>query len=58
MGAARKEGMDAAKKMKADNIITEDGQKVFEKEVQDLTNKFSKKIDDLAVAKEADLMKI
>ena len=56
--AARKDGMDAAKKMKADNFITEDGQKTFEKEVQDLTNKFTKKIDDLAVAKEADLMKV
>ena len=56
--AARKDGMDAAKKMKADNVITEDGQKTFEKEVQDLTNKFTKKIDDLATAKEADLMKV
>jgi ribosome recycling factor len=56
--AARKDGMDKAKKMKADNIITEDGQKVFEKEVQDLTNKYTKKIDDHAVAKEADLMKV
>ena len=36
----------------------EDGQKTFEKEVQDLTNKFTKKIEDLAVAKEADLMKV
>ena len=56
--AARKDGMDAAKKMKADNVITEDGQKVFEKEVQDLTNKYTKKIDEHAVAKEADLMKV
>jgi len=56
--AARKDGMDSAKKMKADNIITEDGQKVFEKEVQELTNKFTKKIDEHAVAKEADLMKV
>ncbi len=56
--AARKDGMDGAKKMKADNMITEDGQKTFEKEVQDLTNKFTKKIDDLATAKEADLMKV
>ena len=44
--------------MKADNLITEDGQKDFEKEVQDLTNKFNKKIDDHAIAKEADLMKV
>lgn len=56
--AARKDGMDAAKKMKADNILTEDSQKTFEKEVQDLTNTYTKKIDEHAVAKEADLMKI
>jgi len=56
--AARKEGMDTAKKMKAENIISEDGQKDFEKEVQELTNKFTKKIDEHAVAKEADLMKV
>lgn len=56
--AARKDGMDAAKKMKGDNLLTEDGQKDFEKEVQELTNKFTKKIDEHAVAKEADLMKV
>ncbi len=56
--AARKDGMDAAKKMKAENSVTEDGQKDFEKEVQELTNKFTKKIDESAVAKEADLMKV
>lgn len=56
--AARKDGMDSAKKMKADNFLTEDGQKVFEKNVQDLTNKFTKRIDELAEAKEADLMKV
>ena len=56
--AARKDGMDTAKKMKADNILTEDGQKTFEKDVQELTNKFTKKIEDHAVAKEADLMKV
>lgn len=56
--AARKEGMDTAKKAKADNFITEDGQKDFEKQVQELTNKYTKKIDEHAVAKEADLMKV
>lgn len=56
--AARKDGMDAAKKMKNENAITEDGQKDFEEEVQNLTNKFTKKVDELAVAKEADLMKV
>lgn len=56
--SARKEGMDAAKKMKADNDITEDGQADFEEEVQKLTNKYTKKVDDHAVAKEAELMKV
>lgn len=56
--AARKDGMDAAKKMKASNLITEDGQKDFEEEVQTLTNKYTKRVDELAVAKEADLMKV
>ena len=56
--AARKDGMDTAKKMKVDNFIAEDGQKDFEKQVQDLTNKYTKKIEEHAVAKEADLMKV
>jgi ribosome recycling factor len=56
--AARKDGMDAAKKMKSNNLITEDGQKDFEEEVQTLTNKYTKRVDELAVAKEADLMKV
>ena len=56
--AARKEGMDLAKKMKTDNILTEDGQKDFENDVQELTNKYTKSVDDHAVAKEADLMKV
>ncbi|MCX6846157.1 MAG: ribosome recycling factor, partial [Verrucomicrobia bacterium] len=56
--AARKDGMDAAKKMKANNLITEDGQKDFEEGVQTFTNKYTKRVDELAVAKEADLMKV
>ncbi|MDP3851632.1 MAG: ribosome recycling factor [Luteolibacter sp.] len=56
--AVRKEGMDAAKKMKAENLITEDGQKDFEEEVQSLTNKYAKKIDEHSTAKEAELMKV
>jgi len=56
--AMRKDGMDAAKKMKAANEITEDGQKDFEDEVQSLTNKYTKKIDEHAAAKEAELMKV
>ena len=56
--ACRKEGMDLAKKMRADNVLTEDGQKDFEKDVQDLTNKAIKEIDEHVVVKEAELMKV
>lgn len=56
--AARKDGMDSIKKMKAANLVTEDQQKDLEVEVQNLTDTHTKKVDDLAVAKEADLMKV
>ncbi len=55
---ARKEGMDSAKKMKAENILTEDGQRDFEQEVQNLTDKFVKEIDALFEAKEAEVMTV
>jgi ribosome recycling factor len=54
----RKAGIDEAKKMKSENILTEDTLKTHEKAIQDLTNKFTKRIDELAAAKEEDLMKI
>ena len=44
--------------MKADNALTEDTFKSYEKDVQELTNKYTKKIEELAAAKEEDLMKI
>ena len=56
--SARKDGMDSAKKLKTANLLTEDGLKDFEDEVQELTKKYTKKTDDLAVAKEAELMKV
>lgn len=56
--SARKAGLDDAKKMKADNVLTEDTFKDYENEVQELTNKHTRKIDELAAAKEEDLMKI
>ncbi|MGE9267108.1 MAG: ribosome recycling factor [Verrucomicrobiales bacterium] len=55
---ARKEGMDGAKKLKADNILTEDGQRDFEKEVQDLTDRYVKDIDELLAAKEKEVMTV
>ncbi len=56
--ACRKEGMDLAKKMRQENTLTEDGQKDFESDVQELTNRFIKEIDEHVAAKEAELMKV
>jgi len=56
--SARKEGMDQAKKMKADNVLAEDGQRDHEQEVQKLTDRFVKEIDELVESKEAEVMKV
>ncbi|MBT8043515.1 MAG: ribosome recycling factor [Verrucomicrobiae bacterium] len=56
--ACRKDGMDAAKKMKADNALTEDGQRDFESDIQELTNKYIKQIDEHLAAKETELMTV
>lgn len=54
----RKDGMDLAKKLKADNALTEDGLHDFEANVQELTNKYIKEIDTHLVAKETELMTV
>ena len=54
----RKEGMDTAKKLKADNLLTEDGQKDHESQVQKLTDKFIKVVDEHVVTKEKEVMKV
>lgn len=54
----RKDGMDTAKKMKAANELTEDGQHDFESQVQELTNAHIKQIDDQLAAKEKELMTV
>ena len=56
--AARREGMDTAKKLKADNVITEDGQRDVDAQIQKLTDKYVKEIDDLVTAKEKDIMTV
>lgn len=56
--AARKDGMDAGKKMKADNDVTEDGQRDFEASVQELTDKSTKDLDALVAAKEKEVMTV
>ena len=56
--SCRKDGMDSAKKMKTDNTLTEDGQHDFEAQVQELTDKFIKEIDEQLAAKETELMTV
>ncbi len=56
--ACRKDGMDLGKKMKADNILTEDAQKDFESSVQELTDKFVKQADDSFTAKEKEILTV
>ena len=54
----RRDGMDHIKKLKKNNEITEDDQKQAEKDLQDLLDKYIKKVDDACAAKEKELMAI
>ena len=44
--------------MKKNNEITEDDQKKAEKDLQDLLDKYTKKVDDATATKEKELMAI
>jgi len=55
--SARKEAMDYIKTLKKDGL-SEDKEKDLEKEVQDLTNDYSKKVDAILKKKEDDIMSI
>ena len=54
----RRDGMDYVKKLKKANEITEDDQKKAEKDLQDLLDKYIKKVDEALAAKEKELMAI
>ena len=54
----RRDGMDYVKKLKKDSQITEDEQKKAEKDLQDLLDKYIKKVDEALAAKEKELMAI
>lgn len=53
----RKDAIDDIKKLK-DDCLSEDRQKDLEEEVQNITNTFTRTIDDLSAKKEVDIMKI
>jgi len=52
----RRDGMDALKKNEKNNEISEDERRRFEKEVQDLTDKYITKIEELAREKEEEIL--
>lgn len=54
----RRDGMDEAKKAEKVGEITEDDRRDLEKEIQELTDKYVKRVDDAVTAKEADIMKV
>ena len=54
----RRDGMDYVKKLKKNSEITEDDQKKAEKDLQDLLDKYIKKVDADLAAKEKELMAI
>ncbi|MBC8610265.1 Vegetative protein 12B [uncultured Ruminococcus sp.] len=54
----RRDANEKLKAMKKDSAITEDDLKDGEKEIQNLTDKFCKKVDEIAKAKENEIMEI
>lgn len=54
----RRDAVDAAKKELKASEITEDDEKKLQKDIQDLTDKYTKKVDEACAAKEKELMEI
>ncbi len=54
----RRDAMDQIKKMKKDNSLTEDEAADYETQLQKLTDKRCKELDELAAAKEKELMSV
>jgi ribosome recycling factor len=56
--AARRDAMDMIKEAEKDKQISEDERKQGEKKVQDLTDKYIAMVDDIAKAKEKEIMEL
>jgi ribosome recycling factor len=54
----RRDANDDAKKQKKDGLLTEDEQKAAEKSIQETTDKYIKRIDEITAKKEKDIMEI
>lgn len=55
---ARRDAMDDYKQKKKDGEVTEDDLKTIEKDIQTLTDKFIKEIDDITAAKEKEILEV
>lgn len=54
----RRDGIDALKKLKKDNVITEDDVAAYEKDVQKTLDKYIESVDKLLKDKEAEILEI
>lgn len=54
----RRDGMDTLKRLEKDKAISEDDHKMYADEVQDLTNKYVGKMDEMLQAKEKEIMQV
>ena len=54
----RRDALDEVKKLKKDNLISEDDEKRAETEIQKLTDDAVKKLDELQAVKEKDIMQV
>lgn len=55
---ARRDALDSYKKKKKDGDVTEDDLKEIEKDIQKLTDKYIKEIDDICAAKEKEILEV
>lgn len=56
--AIRRDAMEKLKALKKDSTITEDDQKQGEKKMQEITDKFIKRVDDECAKKEKEIMEL
>ncbi len=54
----RRDAMDEVKKMKKDSLISEDEEKKYNNDIQKWTDDAIKKVDEMVVAKEKDIMQV
>ena len=54
----RRDGMDLLKKMEKDGELSKDDQQLWADEVQELTDSYIKQIDELLLAKEAEIVQV